>query len=318
MKKGITPIIAIVLLLMMTVAAFGLTFVWVQSTQSDLQENVGEDISAIREKMSTCISIESVSEHNVYLRNCGEGILKSSLLSVYIDGIPTASMLSPLTVDPEDVGTITLNLTNVPIKNTMDLKITSSGTVPATARIRPLKNLIDNPGFEEGVWGPAGDCNCGICSCAGGSCSAIPGGSGCGIYALPPQGGCDAFFTAFTAEGYSGSNSLNLTGQNAVACNAKDMNDFESGKTYTFSFKYKHISGIGGNYCIWVGGCNTCNPAIPAGTLTSTEWSSYTITFNPEVCTTQLSPFFYAGSSVQISENHYDDVYLIAGFELAK
>ncbi len=91
-RKGITPIIAIVLLLMMTVAAFGLTFVWVQSTQQDLQENIGKDIQGVTDRTSSQFSIESIYNDtgniSIVIRNTGRYTFEDvTLFTVYLDGI---------------------------------------------------------------------------------------------------------------------------------------------------------------------------------------------------------------------------------------
>ncbi len=319
--KAISAVIATIMLLMITVALIGVFYAFSSGLAGSTTSSGEQQVSAVTSAMTGLMRIDNMNGLAVDVRNIGTADLTG--IRVFIEDAPV--IISKIEVDgiqtntiPKDkTGTVTLNFTGIPINSVMNLKVMSQNAPPMTARIKPMTNLIDNPKFEEGVWGPAGDCCCGICSCAGGSCTGIPGGWGCGTYAVPPAGGCSAFGTAFAAGGYSGGNSLNLTGSNYCACNARGMNNFQSGKTYTFGFKYKVVQGAGAWYCIWVSGCNTCNPYLPSGSFTSTSWTSYTITFKPEPCTTQLSPFFYAGGDAQISTNLYDDIYLIEGFMLA-
>ncbi len=320
MTKAISAVIATIMLLMITVSSVGVFYVFSSSLASSTTSTGGQQISAETSAMTGFMRIDNMNGLAVDVRNMGT--LDLSGISIFIDD--NKAIISNITVDgnPTNIipigktGAITVNFTNMPIKDIMNLKVMSQNAPTITALIKPMTNLVNNSKFEEGSWGTAGDCSCGSCSCAGGSCTNFPEGGGCGSYAIPPAGGCSALFTAFTAGGYNGGKSLNLTGINAAACNAKSMNNFQSGKVYTFGFKYKHVRGIGGNYCMWVGGCNTCNPSTPAGTFTSAGWTSYTITFRPEPCTTWLTPFFYAGPDAQMSENLYDDIYLIEGFKL--
>ncbi len=92
-RKGITPIIAIVLLLMMTVAAFGLTFVWVQSTQQDLMKKTGDEITGVTDKASAQIAIESIYNDTasgnitITLRNTGRYNFEDTAdFTIYLDG----------------------------------------------------------------------------------------------------------------------------------------------------------------------------------------------------------------------------------------
>lgn len=91
-RKGITPIIAIVLLLMMTVAAFGLTFMWVQETQSEIQNSISRDITDVTDKNSAQFNIESIFNNtdgnvSIVLRNTGRYSFNDlSDFSIYLDG----------------------------------------------------------------------------------------------------------------------------------------------------------------------------------------------------------------------------------------
>ena len=113
-RKGITPIIAIVLLLMMTVAAFGLTFVWVQETQSEIQESISQDITDITDKNSATFNIESIYNDTgniaIVLRNTGRYSFDDlSTFSIYLDGKMKTNPLASGTQFPsKDVQTLTL------------------------------------------------------------------------------------------------------------------------------------------------------------------------------------------------------------------
>ncbi len=318
--KAISAIIVVVLLLLISISLISVVYVWSSALTGTVTSTTEETATRVTESSAGVIRVDSVHGHSIYLKNIGTGDLSD--IRIFIDDNPV--IVSKILVEgieadkiPEGkLGEVVINVTGVPINDRMKLKVLASGSASQTVFIEPMENLIDNPGFEDGVWSNAGDCCCGACSCNGGTCTSIPGGSGCGSYAIPPSGGCNALFTAFTAGGYEGK-SLNLTGANACACNAMGMNNFQPGKTYTLSFRYKHIRGNGAWFCVWVSGCNNCKPVIPTGTLTSTSWDSYTITFKPEPCTTNLSPFFYSGGTSEVSENLYDNIYLIEGFRMA-
>lgn len=74
-RKGITPVIAIVLLLMMTVAAAGMAYVWVTGVQQETQNAVSESMRERTAQMGGGITIDAVYEDNnvttVAIRNTG-------------------------------------------------------------------------------------------------------------------------------------------------------------------------------------------------------------------------------------------------------
>lgn len=60
MRKGITPVIAIVLLLMMTVAIAGVAYVWLTKVQEDIQKGTEGVIKEKTEAMKASVSIDSI------------------------------------------------------------------------------------------------------------------------------------------------------------------------------------------------------------------------------------------------------------------
>lgn len=57
-RKGITPIIAVVLLLMMTVASAGLAWAWLQSMQTSTQEKMEQQVKSIGANPFRVFSVE--------------------------------------------------------------------------------------------------------------------------------------------------------------------------------------------------------------------------------------------------------------------
>ncbi len=96
-RKGITPVIAIVLLLMMTVAAAGMAYMWIMSLQEDMEETANEGIAKQRRDASSAITIESVWKDpagldiQFVIRNSGTYTFTATELGqfgYYIDGVP--------------------------------------------------------------------------------------------------------------------------------------------------------------------------------------------------------------------------------------
>jgi flagellin-like protein len=89
MSKGITPVIATVLLLMMTVAASGAAYLWMTSLQSEIQKSVQQTAQGVtgttdlefQFRSKKCNATESSppfthNEIEVYLQNTGQGLIE--------------------------------------------------------------------------------------------------------------------------------------------------------------------------------------------------------------------------------------------------
>ncbi|MFH1432059.1 MAG: archaellin/type IV pilin N-terminal domain-containing protein [archaeon] len=98
-RKGITPVIAIVLLLMMTVAAAGMAYVWIMSVQEGVEAQANEGLAKQQTDASAAIKIESVwnSTTSAYfvLRNTGTYSYSDedvNQFAYYVDGVPQTTI----------------------------------------------------------------------------------------------------------------------------------------------------------------------------------------------------------------------------------
>lgn len=117
MKKGLTPVLATVLLMTISVGAVGSTFVFLQETQSEAQETAKETIDAQQKDAESSINIEfafnGTDGYTIFsLRNTGDATItlegdEQKQLLVYVDGDRvewnyTASSVSPpVRLDPD-------------------------------------------------------------------------------------------------------------------------------------------------------------------------------------------------------------------------
>lgn len=93
-RKGITPVIAIVLLLMMTVAAAGMAYVWIMSLQEGIAADTDADIARLQDQKNTRLEIVSVyntsaGEMNFIIKNAGTRVFtptEAGNIMIYIDG----------------------------------------------------------------------------------------------------------------------------------------------------------------------------------------------------------------------------------------
>lgn len=94
-RKGITPVIAIVLLLMMTVAAAGMAYVWIMSLQEGIAADTDADIARLQDQKNTRLEIVSVyndtatGDLNFIFKNSGSRVFtpaEAGNIKIYIDG----------------------------------------------------------------------------------------------------------------------------------------------------------------------------------------------------------------------------------------
>jgi flagellin-like protein len=89
MRKGITPVIAVVLLMLITLSIVGFAYVWFNQTTSDIGSSVTNTTESELAKMNKKIRIEScgVSANTVTIRNTGsQSVDLDSELSYTING----------------------------------------------------------------------------------------------------------------------------------------------------------------------------------------------------------------------------------------
>ena len=90
-RKGITPVIALVLLLMMTVAAAGMAYIWFQDVQQETQDTVSDSLAERTGQMAGAVSIDAVYEDadvtQVAIRNTGSTTFATAVV-VYAGASP--------------------------------------------------------------------------------------------------------------------------------------------------------------------------------------------------------------------------------------
>jgi len=112
-KKGITAVIATVLLLMMTVAAAGVSYSWIMGMQKDVQKSTEAKYANDASKTDSKLSIDSMWNQagNIQftIRNTGTYAFKDlTKFSFYVDGVksPTPGSFTGM-LTPGGVVTIT-------------------------------------------------------------------------------------------------------------------------------------------------------------------------------------------------------------------
>ncbi|MDY6762027.1 MAG: archaellin/type IV pilin N-terminal domain-containing protein, partial [Candidatus Nanohaloarchaea archaeon] len=102
MRKGITPVVAMVLLLMMTVAAAGAAYVWTQGIITGQQEEAEEQLNTeitVRDLQCTA------SNGNVefFLDNTGSQTVQASDVTVYLYSVADGSLVNNVATSHSDL-----------------------------------------------------------------------------------------------------------------------------------------------------------------------------------------------------------------------
>lgn len=123
--KGITPIIAIVLLLMITISMIGFAFIWFQRITAIMQNKSEAGLEKERREANILIFIDNVDPDNgkVTVRNGGGVAVDTSEIAVYVNGTKyvSCSWNPSGTILPNGYATCTSNT----IKNCNTVKVTA-------------------------------------------------------------------------------------------------------------------------------------------------------------------------------------------------
>jgi flagellin-like protein len=127
-RRGVSPVIATLLLIVIAVAAAVLTYIWVTGYMGTLQSQAGA------QQVQERIKIEAIDIANdkVYIRNIGE--TKVTIAAVYLINSTTGSIITNTTtttdISPGDLQSVTLTLnTNMKSGATYIVKaVTKKGT----------------------------------------------------------------------------------------------------------------------------------------------------------------------------------------------
>ncbi len=140
---GVSEVIAIILILMITISLAGLAYMFMSTTMSDVTSSAGSTVDTTTSSMLTSFTIESMDIAKVYVRNTGQNALTS--LSVYVNDEPaTYNVTTPIAAGA--VGTITIYSF---IPDGATVKVTSTNGFSTSKVARPCENAMGCWGFDE-------------------------------------------------------------------------------------------------------------------------------------------------------------------------
>lgn len=104
--KAVSEVIAIILILMITISLAGLAYLFMSTTMADTTASASSSVSSTTSSMLTSFRIESMDIAKVYVRNTGQNPLTN--LSVYVNDEPATYSLTPSSIAPGNVSTVTI------------------------------------------------------------------------------------------------------------------------------------------------------------------------------------------------------------------
>src|SRR3989338_429961 len=100
--KGITPVIAIILLLLITISMVGFAFVWFSRVTSSAGSQIENSTLSQLRTQGQRITIENInpSGATVTVRNSGTVSIDQTELALYINNVLTACSWAPTSISP--------------------------------------------------------------------------------------------------------------------------------------------------------------------------------------------------------------------------
>lgn len=109
MRKGVTPVVAVVLLIGLTVSATGTLYILVQDTQQSARDGIEDSLAISSDNLEVESCWNGNVRTNVAVRNAGDESFNASKIDLIVNSIPADDdrfSRSNIIVDPQDTFTI--------------------------------------------------------------------------------------------------------------------------------------------------------------------------------------------------------------------
>ncbi len=103
--KGVSAVVATILILLITVSLAASAYVWFNSIVSSTEQTGEKQIASTMQKLSTQFNVEGVKGNTVYVRNNGLGDLAN--LTVFVDNVLVNTSMP--TIKAGETGSVTIN-----------------------------------------------------------------------------------------------------------------------------------------------------------------------------------------------------------------
>lgn len=108
MQKGITPVIAIILLLLITISMVGFAYVWFNRVLTSTTEKTSNQLNNQISSQGKTIKIDNIGDTTISIRNTGSETILSNDLTMYSNNVllsVTDCVTSDLPLAPSAVAT---------------------------------------------------------------------------------------------------------------------------------------------------------------------------------------------------------------------
>ncbi|MEM7819810.1 MAG: archaellin/type IV pilin N-terminal domain-containing protein [Candidatus Aenigmatarchaeota archaeon] len=127
--KGITPVIAIILLLLITISMVGFAFVWFSRVSTTITNQTETAIVTQQQQMAKKVSIDSASTTQLSIRNVGSATISTTEIAVYVAGSRITPTWSSNSVAP---GAVIYTTGNYACTAGQKVRVTAPGSVDET------------------------------------------------------------------------------------------------------------------------------------------------------------------------------------------
>ncbi|MBS3056150.1 MAG: hypothetical protein J4473_01810 [Candidatus Aenigmarchaeota archaeon] len=127
MNKGITPVLAVILLLLITVVIVGFAFGFFQKIMTATTQKASEQVETGTEQMTGVVRIENVNSISVTVRNTGVTSINTATLVVYVDNESKTCTWDKATIDSSAFASCTV-ASGTLCTTTQTVKVSSTAT----------------------------------------------------------------------------------------------------------------------------------------------------------------------------------------------
>ncbi|MFH0832800.1 MAG: archaellin/type IV pilin N-terminal domain-containing protein [Candidatus Aenigmatarchaeota archaeon] len=107
--KGVSPVIATILLLLITISLIGFVFMYMERSVTTTGEQTEEQLKEQIAKFSKGIWIDNAAAASVVVRNIGSQVVNATEIRLYVNDAAATCSWSSGTIAPSSVATCTLS-----------------------------------------------------------------------------------------------------------------------------------------------------------------------------------------------------------------
>ena len=124
--KAISSLLVVIMLVLIVISIVGMSFVFFSglfSTTTSFATNSTENIVS---SMSSCMRVVSVTPNEITIRNCGEGVVESGSLTVFLDDEQISFSMDPVSIGEDEIAILSIEKDdNIQYKD-YEIKISNS------------------------------------------------------------------------------------------------------------------------------------------------------------------------------------------------